>query len=92
MRSVTEPSTDTRLVPAKSRSLTRKQATTGVAVVVVVVFALINLQDVTMHWIVGTTHTPLIILVAGCALIGLGVGFLLGRRARTPTHHTSHDG
>ena len=80
MRTVIEPSQETRPVPAKSRSVSRKQATTGVAVVVAVVFALINFQDVTMHWIVGTLHTPLIVLVAGCLLIGGGVGFVVGRR------------
>jgi uncharacterized integral membrane protein len=67
-----------------SRSVTRKQAASAVGVVVVAVFALINLQSVTMHWVVGTTHTPLIVLVAICVLIGGGVGFLVGRRTRTP--------
>ena len=87
---MSEPSTETRLEPAQSRSITRKQATTGVTLVVVIVFALINLQNVTMHWIIGTTHTPFIILVAVCVLIGLGVGFLLGRRTRA-AHHGSPD-
>ena len=87
--SVSEPPRDARPVPAKSRSITPKQATTAVAVVVVIVFALINFQGVTMHWVVGTTRTPLIILVAGCLLIGLGVGFLLGRRQRAPTRAAS---
>ena len=85
-----QPPKDLHPVPAKSRAVTPKQATTAVGVVVVVVFALINLQDATMHWIVGTTHTPLIVLVAGCSLIGLGVGYLIGRRGRAPTRG-SHD-
>jgi uncharacterized integral membrane protein len=62
------------------KQVSRKQATIAVALVVVIVFALLNFQDVTMHWIVGTTHTPLIILVAVCVLIGLGVGFVVGQR------------
>jgi len=66
------------------RSLTSKQIASGAGAVLVLVFALINLQDVTMHWIVGTTHTPLIVLVAICVLIGAGVGFAIGRRAKTP--------
>jgi uncharacterized integral membrane protein len=69
----------------RQRSLTQRQVASGVAAVVVAVFALINLQSVTMHWIVGTTHTPLIVLVAICVLVGGGVGFLIGRRGRTPT-------
>ena len=66
------------------RSLTPKQITSIVGVVVAVVFALINLQNVTMHWIIGTTHTPLIVLVAICLLVGGGVGFVLGRREHKP--------
>ena len=66
------------------RSLTPKQITSIVGVVVAVVFALINLQNATMHWIIGTTHTPLIVLVAICLLVGGGVGFVLGRREHKP--------
>jgi len=77
--------TSERAPAERLRSLTPKQTASAVGVVVVVVFALINLQNVTMHWIVGTTHTPLIVLVAICVLVGGGVGFLLGRRGRTPT-------
>lgn len=71
--------------PAKRlQSLTPKQITSAAGIVVVLVFALINLQDVTTHWIVGTTHTPLIVLVAICLLIGGGVGYMVARRTRTP--------
>jgi uncharacterized integral membrane protein len=74
------------------KQVSRKQATVAVALVVVIVFALLNFQDVTMHWIVGTTHTPLIILVAVCLLIGLGVGFVVGqRRARTSADKASRE-
>jgi uncharacterized integral membrane protein len=67
------------------RSLTQRQMVSGVLVIVVLLFALLNLQSVTTHWIVGTTHTPLIVLVAICLLIGAGVGFAAGRRSRTTT-------
>ena len=73
-----------RALAERLRSLTPKQITSAVGIVVVVVFALINLQDVTMHWIVGTTHTPLIVLIAICLLIGGGVGYMVARRTRTP--------
>jgi uncharacterized integral membrane protein len=69
-----------------SRKITPRQAGSAVAVVLVVVFALINFQNATMHWVVGTTHTPLIVLVAFCVLIGLAVGFVLGRRSRAEEH------
>lgn len=73
------------LAARKSRSLAPKQMASGGLVVVAAVFALLNLQDVPMHWIVGTTHTPLIVLVAACVLIGVAVGFVIGRRQRTPS-------
>jgi uncharacterized integral membrane protein len=71
-----------------AQKLTPKQTATAVAVVVVVVFALLNLQGVTMHWLVGTTHTPLIVVVALAGLIGAAVGFVLGRRAQTSKGRT----
>jgi uncharacterized integral membrane protein len=96
-----EPPKDTGLTPAgnatpsgptrKGQSVTPKQATIAVAVVIVVVFALLNFQSVSMHWIVGTTHTPLIILVAGCLLIGLGVGYVVGRRTQASHREGSRE-
>ena len=71
--------------PRRDRRRDVRLVLTGVVAVLLVWFALINLQDVTMHWIVGTTHTPLIVLVAICLLIGAGVGFAAGRRSRTTT-------
>jgi uncharacterized integral membrane protein len=68
----------------RAHSLTQKQMASGIGVILVVVFALLNLQNVTMHWIVGTTHTPLIVLVAICLLVGGGVGYLVGRRSHAP--------
>jgi len=80
-----EPTRAGEPAPAqRQRSLTQRQIASGIGAVVVAVFALINLQSVTMHWIVGTTHTPLIVLVAICVLVGGGVGFAAGRRTRKP--------
>jgi uncharacterized integral membrane protein len=47
----------------------------------VVLFAAVNSQTVTIHWIVTTTQTPLIVVIVGCGLIGFTVGWLLARRA-----------
>ena len=46
----------------------------------VVLFAAVNSQTVTIHWIVTTTDTPLIVVIAGCGLIGFAVGWLIARR------------
>ena len=92
----TEPTLQRSQAPDRAasrpgRNITPKQATSAALVVLVVLFALLNLQDVTMHWIVGTTHTPLIIVVAFSGLIGAGVGFLLGHRARTGPRRKAPD-
>jgi uncharacterized integral membrane protein len=86
---VQRPEAADNLTTQKRRSLAPKQIASGGLVVVAAVFALLNLQDVPMHWIVGTTHTPLIVLVAACVLIGMAVGFVVGRRQRTPSQTPS---
>jgi uncharacterized integral membrane protein len=44
------------------------------------VFAVLNLDEVGVNWIVGTWDTPLIIVIALSVLVGAGLGFLVGRR------------
>jgi uncharacterized integral membrane protein len=44
------------------------------------VFAVLNLDEVGVNWIVGTWDTPLIIVIAISVLVGAGLGFLVGRR------------
>ena len=43
-------------------------------------FAVLNLDEVDVNWIVGTWSTPLIIVIAISVLVGAGLGFLVGRR------------
>jgi uncharacterized integral membrane protein len=47
--------------------------------VVLVAFGALNSQSVTIHWIVATTHAPLIIVIFGCGAIGFGVCWLVAR-------------
>jgi uncharacterized integral membrane protein len=42
-------------------------------------FAVLNVDDVDVNWILGTWSTPLIIVIALSMLIGAGLGFLAGR-------------
>jgi uncharacterized integral membrane protein len=44
------------------------------------VFAVLNVDEVEVNWILGTWSTPLIIVIALSILIGAGLGFLVGRR------------
>jgi uncharacterized integral membrane protein len=43
-------------------------------------FAVLNLEEVEVNWIIGTWDTPLIVVVALSMVIGAALGFLVGRR------------
>jgi uncharacterized integral membrane protein len=43
-------------------------------------FALLNVDEVEVNWILGTWSTPLIIVIALSFLVGAAVGFLVARR------------
>jgi uncharacterized integral membrane protein len=43
-------------------------------------FAVLNVDDVDVNWVLGTWSTPLIIVIAISILLGAGLGFLVGRR------------
>jgi uncharacterized integral membrane protein len=45
-----------------------------------VLFAVLNLNDVKVNWLFGTSSTPLIIVIAISFLLGAGVGRLAARR------------
>jgi uncharacterized integral membrane protein len=45
-----------------------------------VLFAVLNLDEVKVHWIVGTGSTPLILVIAVCLAVGGIVGWAVGRR------------
>ena len=44
------------------------------------VFAVANLDEVKVNWILGTWETPLIVVIALSMVIGGGLGFLVSRR------------
>jgi uncharacterized integral membrane protein len=46
-------------------------------------FAVLNLDEVEVNWIVGTFDTPLIVVVAVSVLIGAALGYLAARRRAT---------
>jgi lipopolysaccharide assembly protein A len=54
----------------------------GVIGVVVVVFAVINLNDVKVHWLIATGQTPLIVVVVLAFLLGIVADRLLLARAK----------
>ncbi len=66
-------------VPARSKP-TPKMITAVVLVVLIALFAVVNSQQVTIHWIVATSQTPLIVVIAGCGLVGFAAGWMFARR------------
>jgi len=66
--------------PARSKP-SPKMITAAVLVVLIVLFAIANSQTVTIHWwFITTTQTPMIVVIAGCGLIGFAVGWMFARR------------
>jgi uncharacterized integral membrane protein len=57
-----------------------KMITAAVLVVLIVLFAVANSQTVTIHWVVTTTQTPMIIVIAGCGFVGFAAGWIFARR------------
>jgi uncharacterized integral membrane protein len=53
-----------------------------VAAVLVTVFAVVNLDEVEVNWIVGTWSTPLIVVIAVAALLGAAADRLLQVRSK----------
>ena len=45
-------------------------------------FALVNLRNVKVDWIVGSAHSPLIFVIAVSVLIGVGIDRIAVSRAR----------
>jgi uncharacterized integral membrane protein len=52
----------------------------GACLVIAILFAILNLHQVSVNWIVTSSHTPLTIVIAVSFLIGAGVGALVTRR------------
>lgn len=75
------PSRQEEHSPARRREQSRliAGATLGV---LGLVFALVNLGNVKVDWIVGSAHSPLILVIALSVLIGVGLDRVAVRRAR----------
>jgi uncharacterized integral membrane protein len=78
------PSTDaTRTARTKvERRRQERLIAAGVLGVLVVVFAVINLNDVKVHWLFATGQTPLIVVIALAFLLGIVADRLLIARAK----------
>ena len=78
----TPPAHDKASPPASRRERLR----TGLAFVLgafTVLFAVFNLDEVEVSWVVGTWQTPLIVVILVCVLLGAALGWILARRRPT---------
>jgi uncharacterized integral membrane protein len=45
-----------------------------------VLFAVVNLDQVEVNWIIGTWETPLLVVILLCLALGAGIGWFAARR------------
>jgi uncharacterized integral membrane protein len=64
------------------RSISPKMIMVAILVVIVVVLAIANSQDTTVDFVVADISVPLFVVIVGSALVGLVVGYFLGRREK----------
>jgi uncharacterized integral membrane protein len=60
--------------PKKGRDLTSKTVAAVAVAILLIAFGLSNRDDVPIDWLVGTTDTPLIVVI----LVSAGLGALIG--------------
>jgi uncharacterized integral membrane protein len=71
--------------PQAPRKSTRERArSTGIVLLAVLItlFAVLNLDEVKVHWIIGSGHAPLIIVIVISVLFGIVLTYFADRLAR----------
>jgi uncharacterized integral membrane protein len=63
-----------------ARERSRTIATVGLAILITV-FAVLNVEEVKVDWIVGSGHAPLIIVIVVSMLVGIALSHFSQRRA-----------
>lgn len=53
-----------------------------VLAVLIILFAVLNLDKVEINWIIGTWETPLIFVIAVSGVLGAAVGWIASHRRR----------
>lgn len=69
--------------PARSRGEQSRRIAVAILAGVAVLFAVLNFEDVRVDLLFGSVTMPLVIVIAGCLLIGGLIGwYAAGRRGR----------
>ncbi len=78
------PDRDGQLKAGRRRSRSEMARTAGLVVlgILATLFAVTNLEEVKVHWIFGSGHAPLIIVIAVSVLVGIVLTYLAERLAR----------
>jgi uncharacterized integral membrane protein len=66
--------------PAKKAPERRRQALAFGLGALSVLFAVLNLDDVEVNWIIATWQTPLIVVIAVSMLVGAAIAYVVGRK------------
>jgi uncharacterized integral membrane protein len=69
-----------RQAPVKTRRIRAGQVFTLVLAGLAVLFAVLNLDEVKVNWIVGTWKTPLIVVIVVMLALGSGLGYFVAHR------------
>jgi uncharacterized integral membrane protein len=76
------PTGTTDGTPTRSRVDRTRTVAAFVLGALTVVFAVLNLEQVEVNWIVGVWRTPLIVVILVSVLLGVAIGFIFSRRHR----------
>lgn len=68
--------------PTRSPSERARLAAIAILALVATLFAVLNLDEVKVNLLFGSTRLPLIVVIVACLLIGAALGAVLRRRGR----------
>jgi uncharacterized integral membrane protein len=74
------PSSGGERRPERSRKERARVVVVAGVGVLAALFAILNLDEVEVNWIVGTFDTPLIVVIAVSILVGAALGYVAARR------------
>lgn len=82
MRSMSSAHESDSAAPARSSRERSRRIAIAILAGVALLFAILNFEDVKVDLLFGSVTMPLVIVIAGCLLIGGVIGAYLGRRGR----------
>lgn len=75
------PATQEHQRPRRSRREQGRTVALVVLAVLIAVFAVLNLEEVSVNWIVGSGRVPLIVVIVVSLIVGILITYVAERRA-----------